>query len=545
MHLYAQYLSTALLLSLGTQTAVSASECAPTTHLQNGTVIGSKCKGNINVNSFLSIPYAKAPIGDLRFAPPQPYDHPHLRRPQRHGPGPQNVRRARPPKRSASKAPNPKTVCSWTYGPRLRPRAPRLVVISFSPSTSGCMAAATWRAGSRTRPTTGAMPPRTPSSSPSTTASGLWGSWRRRGWAWLATLDPRDQMLALRWVQENIAAFGGDPAKVLLFVQSAGAMDTYTLASHDEAPQVMRVAAMQSGGGRDLPTIDQVQRWQTRFAEKIKCSTTDVDCFRAASTTALQAAVAAMPGDPVLNSYTPRAYDGAFLPQSPSAVGSRVPAIFGSNANDSSLVVIPAFGRDAFTLNQTVYDAFLTSNFGPLASRVNETFSVANFGGRVYAAMEAVMTDTWYKCCWAYQGARTAAARGVASYAYIFGHVPSCAWYSLVPPDAIPLLGATHTAEIPFVFNTTSALPAPGGNCTLLQPAETDLAHALSRAWTNITESGRPGVEEEAVWPAFDDETWTGLNIRDRMEVGRLDYSSCAFWAEIDAELQRIGYSRS
>lgn len=367
------------------------------------------------------------------------------------------------------------------------------------------------------------------------------------------TFGSMDQMLALRWVQDNVPAFGGDPTKVLLFCQSAGAVDTYALALRDEAPQVMRAASMQSGGGRDLPMVNQVQKWQTQFADKLMCGTTDPSYFRAASTSALQVAVAAMLKDPVVNTYTPLAYDdararwgpvvdGTFLQQSPFKVETQVPAIFDSTANDSSLFVVTAFGRDAFTLNQTVYDAFLVSNFGPLASRVNETFAVDNFGGKVYAAMEAVIADTSYKC-WAYQGALKAASRGIASYAYILGHVRSCAWYSFIPQDSIAYLGATHTAEFPFVFNTTRSLPAPGGNCTM-KPAEVEMAHHLSRAWTNMAESGKPGNAES--WPALNDKTWIGLSIgQDKLGVGRLDYSSCAFWAEIDEELQKIAYSPS
>ncbi|KAK8023550.1 alpha/beta-hydrolase [Apiospora rasikravindrae] len=535
MHLYERF-GTALLLGLGA--TVGASECAPTAHLQNGTVLGGKCK-DVNVNSFFSIPYAKAPVGDLRFAPPQPYDKTFgvlngtapapacIQFDKTFGEtGPQSedclfVDVWAP----ASAAPDSKLpVKVWLYG------GSNMAGGISNPTYDGCHAAVdsilvsvNYRVG--------------PLGFLALKGLGLGGNF-----------GSMDQMLALRWVQENIPAFGGDPTKVLLVGQSAGAMDTYTLASREEAPQVMRAAAMQSGGGRDLPTIDRVQRWQTRFADGLNCSTTDLSCFRAAPTSALQSAVAAMPKDPVVNTYTPLVYDGArarwgpvvdgtFLRQSPSAAGSRVPAIFGSTTNDSSLFVIPAFGRDAYTLNQTVYDAFLASNFGPLAARVNETFSAAKFGGKVYAAIEAVVTDTSYKC-WAYQGARATADRGIPSYAYGFGHVPSCAWYALIPPDAVAYLGATHTAEIPFVFNTTRGLPAPGGDCAL-QPGEAALAHAMSRAWTSMAERGAPGGAG-AAWPAFDEETWAGVNIGEAMEVGRLDYGSCALWAEIDAELQKI-----
>lgn len=536
------HLSTALLLTLSSS-SVSASTRAPTAQLQNGTVVGSRCQG-VNVNSFSSIPYAKAPIGDLRFAPPQPFDNlfgvlngtkpaPACIQFDKHfgERGPQSedclfVDVWAP----ASATPESKLpVKVWLYG------GSNMAGGISNPTYDGCHAAAdsivvsiNYRVG--------------PLGFLALKGLGLGGNF-----------GSMDQMLALRWVQDNIPAFGGDPTKVLLFGQSAGAADTYTLASRDEAPQVMRAAAMQSGGGRDLPTIDQVQAWQTRFADGLSCGATDLACFRAAPTSALQAAVAAMPQDAVVTTYTPLVYDGArtrwgpvvdgaFVTQSPSAAGTRVPAVFGSTADDSSLFVIPALGRDASALNQTAYDAFLVANFGPLAPRVNATFAAARFGGRVDAAVEAVVTDTAYKC-WAYRGARQAASRGLASYAYRFGHVPSCAWYAPIPQDAVAHLGATHTAEIPFVFNTTGGLPAPGGNCTL-KPAEAGMARSMSRAWTNMADSGKPGDAE--FWPAFDDKTWDGLDIgQDRMGVGRLDYSSCAFWAEIDEELQKIAYSPS
>jgi len=65
----------------------------------------------------------------------------------------------------------------------------------------------------------------------------------------------QDQLLALRWVQDEISAFGGDPDKVLLFGQSAGAADSYILSSLPQAPSLFRAVALESGGGRDAPPV--------------------------------------------------------------------------------------------------------------------------------------------------------------------------------------------------------------------------------------------------------------------------------------------------
>jgi carboxylesterase type B len=61
-----------------------------------------------------------------------------------------------------------------------------------------------------------------------------------------------------------------------VFGQSAGAADTFVLATLPEAPELMSAAAMESGGGRMPPTVAEVQDWQTLFVDALNCSVTDV-----------------------------------------------------------------------------------------------------------------------------------------------------------------------------------------------------------------------------------------------------------------------------
>ena len=86
----------------------------------------------------------------------------------------------------------------------------------------------------------------------------------------------QDIKMALEWVQANIAAFGGNPKKVVLHGQSAGAINTFTIATQDDAPRLMSAAIMQSGGGRTLQYPKSMMQLGESFAESLNCSVEDV-----------------------------------------------------------------------------------------------------------------------------------------------------------------------------------------------------------------------------------------------------------------------------
>ena len=106
----------------------------------------------------------------------------------------------------------------------------------------------------------------------------------------------QDILLALGWIQNNIAAFGGDPVqsplisaskgcyiadkvlqnKVLLHGQSAGAVNTFTIASLPQAPRLLNAAIMQSGGGRDAPLKDSAYELGNSYAKALNCSSDNV-----------------------------------------------------------------------------------------------------------------------------------------------------------------------------------------------------------------------------------------------------------------------------
>ncbi|KAI1212159.1 alpha/beta-hydrolase [Annulohypoxylon truncatum] len=517
--------------------ALSSSVESKVVRTSTGTFQGGKCS-TTDVNYFFSIPYAKPPVGELRFAAPEPLGNSSRKVVNATAPAPSCMQFSGglfDETNTQSEdclfldvwvpaTPKPKLpVKVWLYGGSNEGGG------VSDPTYNGCFSAQdsivvsiNYRLG--------------PLGFLALEDLGLTGNY-----------GLQDQLLALRWVKENIANFGGDPEKVLLFGESAGAFDSFTLSTLPEIPQLIRAVALESGGGRDLPTLADSKDWYSEFLHAMNCTTPDVSCLRSASTTAIKAAVKAMPAPSVMTVNTALAnngtrsswtavVDGKLVKQQPSAAGLRVPAIVGSNAAEGALFVLASYGAAAIqnTVTQTQYDEFLAYNFGPLAALVNETYSVARaFNGSVLKAMTEVTTDVSYRCP-SRRALAQAEKNGVPVWSYRFSHVPSCGWYAGIKPAYIPYLGATHTSEIPFVFNFTTNMPPPDGNCTFT-PAEQALSRDMSRAWTNLAEFGRPG--DQSTWPAWRSNGSVGVVMDSVMKPGVVDYSACGFWDKVNSEL--------
>ena len=101
--------------------------------------------------------------------------------------------------------------------------------------------------------------------------------------------------------------------------------------------------------------------------------------------------------------------------------------------------------------------------------------------------------------------------------------------------QALSLLGATHTAEIPFVFGNLDNFPLPNGNCSF-NAAERSIGSQLIEAWTSMAASGTPNTSS-LQWPLFTANETQGINVNSTsVFAGDIDYSICAqLWDKIDA----------
>ncbi|KAH8885339.1 alpha/beta-hydrolase [Thozetella sp. PMI_491] len=493
----------------------------PLVTIQNGTVRGESCSST-SVNSFRSIPYAEAPVGELRFAPPQPWQQsfngtldatkaapacPQFNSMFAEGVGSENCLflNVWAPANATTSSKLPVKV--WLYGGANEAGGiSNALYDGCSASTNSVLVSINYRVG--------------PLGFLAYEPLGLTGNY-----------GVQDQMLALSWIQENIGAFGGDHTKVMLFGQSAGADDTWVISSLPQAKSLMHSAALESGSYFPLPSISEETKAMDPFVKLLNCSTVDLSCLRSTDMNTMVGAFQGAFSNVTVPVSLGPVLDGIVISNQPK--GPIVPFIVGSNGNDGSLLVAAKYLNDILKLDQSSYDAFLSSRFSPeSASLVNQTYPISKSFTSFpsFSAMSAVTTMYNFRCP-ARRLLASAETRGVQAWTYSFNHTPSCAWNKAVPktPGAPNLLGATNTAEIPFIFGQVDSLPRPDGNCNLSK-REKRLSALMLGAWDSMAAQASPGDK----WSAFTANNPVGLSVDgDDFSFPSIDYNECDFWDKI------------
>jgi para-nitrobenzyl esterase len=320
-----------------------------------------------------------------------------------------------------------------------------------------------------------------------------------------------DQVAALRWVRDEIAAFGGDPGNITIFGESAGAMSVGALMGSPLAAGLFRRAIPESGAGHNALTLEQARANAAAFAELAGVERpTRAALAKLAPETILAAqgqleaeTMATMgAGLPPEMAFQP-VIDGHFLAQRPvdavrGGLSAGVSLLIGTNAEESRLftAMVPDAANPSDQALVHAFAARLTSpddeETGRDAVRVyrqaREARGESATPGDLYVAAD---TDFMFAIP-ADRLATAQAAHQPQTFVYRFD------WKS---PMAGGMLGACHALEIPFVFGS---LDIPGINAFAGEgPAAERLSETIMDAWLGFARSGDPSTSA-LPWPAFD-----------------------------------------
>ncbi|KAI1082040.1 carboxylesterase family protein [Whalleya microplaca] len=516
---------------------------SPVVHLKNGTYEG-KHIASYNQDAFLSVPFAQPPVGDLRLRASQPLNTTWAgtRNATEYGPAcigygedtaiggsgyvredclTLNVVRPSPATGYETRGGEGLPILVWIYGGGFvegAARDPRYN-LSFIVDQSVQMG----------KPIIGVSI-----------------NYRLHGWGWLwsrevveagvANLGLRDQRLALQWIRENIAAFGGDPDKVTIYGESAGGISVglHLLAYNGRDDGLFRSAVASSGPPTGVgllnPTIDTAEELWANITRDTGCAEAAdrLDCLRGLSTEQLNATLAPIPGEDYYKLYFGPLTDGDIVARGATEQlldGSyvKVPYILGECSDDGTDFTplglnteadfsqyISAFGFD----NATLEDLFRLYSDTPQASAeyipVSAPYNFNETIGLQFKRTATLLGDLFFKAprrlasqVWTAQNSADNRTQAPL-YSFRFNAIPNGV------PD---YLAATHWTDVPFVFHDIAGdgFPGTGSPPYFSDPpfedrpqSFADLSTLMSRMWVSFVADGDPNFEDAAVaWPPY------------------------------------------
>lgn len=306
-----------------------------------------------------------------------------------------------------------------------------------------------------------------------------------------------DQVQALTWIKQNIAAFGGDPDNITLFGQSSGAGNINKLMVSPMAEGLFHRAILQSGSAYTFGLsawLEDMEQRGTAFTEQMEVES--VQKLREWPADTLLERSKGFPLSPGI--------DGWLVPEEPQAVFARggqhpVSLMAGSVADEGNTLFGPK-------LNADIFKNMIGNSYGEDAERFLDLYP-HNTDAEARESFNKAWRDNMAWGAHTLAGVHSATA-GTDAYLYYFNQTP--------PGRNPDRYGAFHSSEIAYLFQSLDAVDRPWTS------TDRDLANIMSEYWVNFATTGDPNGTRLPAWPAYNTTDRVVLELKERIETRQI-----------------------